>query len=151
MYKQRNRQTRRRSSPRRTTRYSSLLTKSSEDHESANHGSQNFLINEVSVANEETLRDYLRWVTANLHDARQRLRDVDECSHEPVAIVAMGCRFPGGVRDPEGLWELLAAGVDAISGFPENRGWDLERLYGRGPDHAGTSYARGGGFVHEAG
>jgi candicidin polyketide synthase FscB len=68
---------------------------------------------------------------------------------EPIAIVAMGCRFPGGVRDPEGLWELLAAGGDAISGFPQDRGWDLEGVFDPDPDHAGTSYVRAGGFLHD--
>ncbi|HEY2239651.1 MAG TPA: SDR family NAD(P)-dependent oxidoreductase, partial [Streptosporangiaceae bacterium] len=69
---------------------------------------------------------------------------------EPVAIVAMGCRFPGAVRDPEGLWKLLAAGGDAVSGFPADRGWPLPGLYDPDPEHAGTSYTREGGFVGAA-
>ncbi|WP_455710902.1 type I polyketide synthase, partial [Streptomyces halstedii] len=69
---------------------------------------------------------------------------------EPIAIVSMACRFPGGIGTPEDLWRLLAEGGDAVSDFPTDRGWDTEALYDPDPDHPGTSTTRRGGFLHDA-
>ncbi|WP_405682179.1 type I polyketide synthase [Streptomyces sp. NBC_01238] len=91
---------------------------------------------------EEMLR-YLRQATADLREARRDLRELDERVREPVAIVGMSCRYPGDVASPDGLWHLVDTRGDGLSGFPENRGWDLGRLPADGPREAG--------FLHDAG
>ncbi|MEU1020486.1 SDR family NAD(P)-dependent oxidoreductase, partial [Streptomyces sp. NPDC005898] len=69
---------------------------------------------------------------------------------EPIAIVAMGCRFPGDVSTPEELWQLVAEGRDAVSEMPSDRGWNIEDLYDPDPEQPGKSYVRAGGFIHDA-
>src|SRR3954467_584629 len=95
-------------------------------------------------AENAKLLDYLRKVTADLQQTRRRLHEVESRADEPVAIVAAGCRYPGGVTAPDELWSLVADGVDAIGPFPTDRGWDLARLTGSDPDATGTTYVRAG-------
>ncbi|MER6912296.1 SDR family NAD(P)-dependent oxidoreductase [Streptomyces sp. NPDC000594] len=104
-----------------------------------------------STSTETKLRDYLRRAMAELHDTQEKLREVAERAHEPIAIVGMGCRLPGGVGSAEELWDLVESGSDAVSGFPVDRGWDVGGLYDPDPDAAGKSYVREGGFLHGAG
>ncbi|MCC3772324.1 type I polyketide synthase, partial [Streptomyces sp. UNOC14_S4] len=98
---------------------------------------------------EEKLRAYLKRAVADARDAHRRVRELEEQGREPIAIVGMACRFPGGLSTPERLWDFVASGGDAIGGFPADRGWDLDALYHPDPDNPGTSYVREGGFLHD--
>jgi acyl transferase domain-containing protein/acyl carrier protein len=97
----------------------------------------------VERVSEDKLRYYLKRVTANLHESRERVRELEAVTGEPIAVVGMGCRYPGDVRTPDDLWKLVAAGEDAIGGFPADRGWDPG-------DAAAHGYESLGGFLPEA-
>jgi acyl transferase domain-containing protein len=103
------------------------------------------------MTDEDKLLGYLKKVTADLHQTRQRLAAAEAHQHEPLAIVAMGCRFPGGVNDPDDLWRLLDDGTDAMTDWPCDRGWDIDALYDPTPGTPGRSYTRTGGFVDRVG
>ncbi|MEU0009603.1 type I polyketide synthase, partial [Streptomyces sp. NPDC006314] len=105
----------------------------------------------MTNTSEEKLRYFLKRVTGELHEVRQRLQEAESGEREPIAIVGMSCRFPGDVNSPEELWQLLAAGGDAFSEFPTDRGWDVEGLYDPELARPGTSYVREGGFLTDVG
>ncbi|MFE0894248.1 beta-ketoacyl synthase N-terminal-like domain-containing protein [Streptomyces rochei] len=99
------------------------------------------------MPDDKKLVDYLKWVTADLHKTRRRLEETEAERREPIAVVGMACRLPGGVNSPEDYWRLLDEGRDGITPFPDDRGWDLDALNGEG---AGSSAAAEGGFVDAA-
>ncbi|SCL53998.1 Acyl transferase domain-containing protein [Micromonospora eburnea] len=97
------------------------------------------------MANEQKLLDYLKLVTTDLRQTRQRVEQIESQRHEPIAIVSMACRYPGDVHSPDELWRMLTSDVDAIGAFPTDRGWGSEVLAAQ---EAGQ--IPGGGFLHEA-
>ncbi|MPZ81185.1 MAG: SDR family NAD(P)-dependent oxidoreductase [Actinophytocola sp.] len=101
------------------------------------------------MANEEKYLEYLKRVTADLRETRRLLREVEERESEPIAIVGMACRYPGGANSPDELWQLVVDGVDGVSPFPTDRGWDLDNLYDPDPDRPRKSYLRHGGFLDD--
>ncbi|WP_410635050.1 type I polyketide synthase [Amycolatopsis sp. cmx-4-83] len=103
------------------------------------------------MASESQLRDYLKRVTADLHRSRQRVREMEAAAVEPVAVVGIGCRFPGGVATPDQLWDLLDGGTDAIGPLPADRGWSaLLAGVDRSTISLGDVDAWRGGFVDGA-
>ncbi|MBJ8338370.1 acyltransferase domain-containing protein [Antrihabitans sp. YC3-6] len=102
------------------------------------------------TASEERLRHYLRKVTLDLQESRRRLAEFEERSHEPIAIVAMACRYPGGIRTPEDLWELVNSGVDAIGPYPSDRGWDsMREVIATKSSSLESGFAQAGGFLSD--
>ena len=99
--------------------------------------------------NEAKLLSYLKRATAELREARQQLAEAEQRESEPIAIVGMGCRLPGGIASPDELWRLLETGGDAISDFPTDRQWPAD-LYDPELGRPGRSYTHQGGFLHEA-
>ncbi|MET8825644.1 type I polyketide synthase [Streptomyces sp. NPDC004610] len=101
--------------------------------------------------NDSRMRHLLERVTAELHSTRGKLREAERSDREPIAVVGMGCHFPGGVDSPEDLWRLVAEGGEVVGDFPKDRGWDLGALFapgtGEGSGPPGTSSTRRGAFL----
>ncbi|WP_030107448.1 beta-ketoacyl synthase N-terminal-like domain-containing protein, partial [Actinoalloteichus caeruleus] len=99
------------------------------------------------MVEQDRMLHLLKQVTSELHETRNRLKRIEDRSTEPIAIVGMGCRYPGGVVDPDTLWDLVDTGRDATSDFPTDRGWDLANLFDDDPAAVGRCYTRRGGFL----
>ncbi|MFJ9343595.1 type I polyketide synthase [Streptomyces sp. NPDC101733] len=101
--------------------------------------------------NNAEVLDYLKRTSIELLETRKRLKELTDAAGEPIAVVGVACRFPGGAESPEALWELVRSGADVVSGFPEDRHWDLAGLADPDPDRPGGCSTASGGFLYDAG
>ncbi|MFJ7041777.1 type I polyketide synthase, partial [Streptomyces rochei] len=104
----------------------------------------------TTTGKEQKIVAALRSSVKETERLREQVRKLTTAAREPIAIVGIGCRYPGGVTGPDELWRLVAEGRDGVSGFPEDRGWDTARLYDPALSRPGTSYVREGGFLYDA-
>jgi acyl transferase domain-containing protein len=101
------------------------------------------------MSDQNELLPHLKRVMIELQQTRARLRTLEEREREPIAIIGMSCRYPGGVSSPEELWDLVAGDRDAVGPFPTDRGWDLETIFDPDPDRPGKSHVKHGGFIDD--
>lgn len=104
----------------------------------------------MGTSSDDQLVDALRAALKENQRLKSANTQLEQREGEPIAIVGMACRFPGGVTSAPDLWRLVSDEVDAIGPFPEDRGWNLAELYDADPDAPGTSYVKEGGFLYDA-
>lgn len=101
-----------------------------------------------AAARSSSRKDLLKRALLKIEELQGRLARAEEYRQAPIAVIGMGCRFPGGSDGPERYWQNLAAGKDGISEIPAAR-WDADALYDADPDMPGKSYCRSGGFIDQ--